>query len=140
MRSHTWCLFYRALLQKRPIIFRSLLIVATLYGSSPPSIYCLLRICVRIFCVGASQKCANRYYGVASVSRIDKMIGLFCKRALQKRRYSAKETYNLIDPTDCSHPIYNITAITGVAPPILIERNPPPRGGSLFTMFPHQEP
>ena len=25
--------------------------------------------------------------------------GLFCKRALQKRRYSAKETYNLIDPT-----------------------------------------
>jgi len=44
-------------------------------------------------------------YGVASVSRIDKIIGLFCKRALQKRRYSAKETYNLIDPTDCSHPI-----------------------------------
>ena len=32
-------------------------------------------------------------YGVALVSRIDKMIGLFCKRALQKRRYSAKETY-----------------------------------------------
>jgi len=22
----------------------------------------------------------------------------------------------------------------------LIERNPPPRGGFLFTMFPHQEP
>jgi hypothetical protein len=34
-------------------------------------------------------------YGVASVSRIDKIIGLFCKRALSKRRYSAKETYNL---------------------------------------------
>ena len=44
-------------------------------------------------------------YGVASVSRIDKIIGLFCKRALQKRRYSAKETYNFIDPTDRSHPI-----------------------------------
>jgi len=42
-------------------------------------------------------------YGVASVSRIDKITGLFCKRALQKRRYSAKETYNLIDPTDRSH-------------------------------------
>jgi len=40
------------------------------------------------------------YYVVASVSRIDKIIGLLCKRALQKRRYSAKET-----PTDCSHPI-----------------------------------
>jgi len=26
------------------------------------------------------------------------------KRALKKRRYSAKETYNLKDPTSCSHP------------------------------------
>ena len=32
------------------------------------------------------------HYGVASVSRIDQIIGLFCKRALLKRRYSAKET------------------------------------------------
>jgi len=32
-------------------------------------------------------------------------ICLICKRALQKRRYSAKETYNFIDPTDHSHPI-----------------------------------
>jgi len=40
-------------------------------------------------------------YGVATVSRIDKIIGLFCKRAQsKKRRYSAKETYNFIDPTD----------------------------------------
>jgi len=44
-------------------------------------------------------------YRVASDSRIDKIIGLFCKRALSKRRYSAKETYNFIDPTDRSHPI-----------------------------------
>ena len=29
-----------------------------------------------------------------------KTIGLFCKRALQKRRYSAKETYNFMDPTN----------------------------------------
>jgi len=33
------------------------------------------------------------------------IIGLFCKRDLYKRRYSAKETCNLIDPTDRSHPI-----------------------------------
>jgi len=45
-------------------------------------------------------------------------MGLFCKRALLKRRYSAKETYNLIDPTDRSHPILTLqqptthTAIT----------------------------
>ena len=44
-------------------------------------------------------------YVVAVVSGINKFIGLYCKRALSKRRYSAKETYNLIDPTDHSHPI-----------------------------------
>jgi len=33
------------------------------------------------------------HYGVASVSRINKIIVLFCKRALLKRRYSAKETW-----------------------------------------------
>jgi len=48
----------------------------------------------------------NEAYGMATVSRIDKIIGLFCKRALQKRRYSEKETYNSIDPTDRGHPIF----------------------------------
>ena len=33
------------------------------------------------------------------------MIGLFCKRALQKRPHSVKENYDLIDPTDRSHTI-----------------------------------
>jgi len=33
-------------------------------------------------------------YGVAATSRLLKIIRLFCKRDLQKRRYSAKETYN----------------------------------------------
>ena len=37
------------------------------------------------------------YYGVATISRLLKIIGLFCKRALQKRRYSAKETYDFKD-------------------------------------------
>jgi len=44
-------------------------------------------------------------YGVALVSRLDKIIGLFCKRGLQKSQYSAKDTYSFIDPTDRSHPI-----------------------------------
>jgi len=43
-------------------------------------------------------------YGVATISRLPKIIGLFCKRALQKRRYSAKETYNFKEHTICSHP------------------------------------
>jgi len=34
-----------------------------------------------------------------------KMIGLFCKRALWKRLYSAKKTYNFKEPTNSSHPI-----------------------------------
>ena len=38
------------------------------------------------------------------------MIGLFCKRAIRKRRYSAKETYSFIDPTDRSHPIQYVVA------------------------------
>ena len=44
-------------------------------------------------------------YVVATISRLLKIIGLFCKRALQKRLYSAKETYNFKEPTNCSHPI-----------------------------------
>jgi len=39
-------------------------------------------------------------YGVATISSLLKIIGLFCKRALEKRRYSAKETYNFKEPTN----------------------------------------
>jgi len=34
----------------------------------------------------------EKAYGVATISRLCKMKGLFCKRALWKRLYSAKET------------------------------------------------
>jgi len=44
-------------------------------------------------------------YGVATISRLLKIIGLFCKRALQKRGYSAHETYTFKEPTNRSHPI-----------------------------------
>jgi len=61
-------------LQKRPIILRSLLIVATPYG-------------------------------VATISRMLKNTGLFCKRALQKRPVFCKETCIFKHPTHRSHPI-----------------------------------
>ena len=48
--------------------------------------------------------CVNRYE-VATVSRLLKIIGLFCKRALLKRLYSAKETYDFKEPTNRSHVI-----------------------------------
>jgi len=44
-------------------------------------------------------------YGVATISRLLKITYLFCKRAPQKRLNSAKETYNLKEPTNRSHPI-----------------------------------
>jgi len=44
-------------------------------------------------------------YGVATISRLLKIIGLFCKRVLQKRPIFSKETYNLKEPTSRSHPI-----------------------------------
>jgi len=43
-------------------------------------------------------------YGVATI-RLLKIIGLFCKKSLLKSLYSAKETYNFKEPTNCSHPI-----------------------------------
>ena len=52
-----------------------------------------------------TQLIRSLWYLVATISRLPKMIGLFCKRALQKRRYSAKEIYNFKEPTDHSHPI-----------------------------------
>ena len=37
-----------------------------------------------------ASQISSRRYGVATISRLLKIIGLFCKRALIKRRYSAK--------------------------------------------------
>ena len=47
--------------------------------------------------------------GVATISRLRKIIGLFCQRALYKRRYSAKETYKFKEPINRSHPIHIYT-------------------------------
>ena len=44
-------------------------------------------------------------YGVATISRMLKNIGLFCKRDLQKRPIFCKETYIFKHPTNRSHPI-----------------------------------
>ena len=44
-------------------------------------------------------------YGVATISRLLKIIGLFCKIALQKRLSSAKKTYHFKEPTSRNRPI-----------------------------------
>jgi len=77
----------------------------TIYIYTHTTYICTTYIYIR--CMTSAESPQTVYtYGVATVSRIDKITGLFCKRALQKRRYSAKETNNFIDPTDRSHPIY----------------------------------
>jgi len=49
--------------------------------------------------------CLMAEYGVATISRMRKNIGLFCRRALQKRPVFCKETCIFKHPTNRSHPI-----------------------------------
>jgi len=66
-------------------------------------IYTVCR-CVEDTIVGTTYE-----YAVATISWLLKIISLFCKRALWKRRYSVKETYDLKEPTHRSHPITGYT-------------------------------
>ena len=45
-------------------------------------------------------------YAVAATGRLLKIVSLFCKRDPSKRQYSAKETYDFKEPTNCSHPTH----------------------------------
>jgi len=54
-----------------------------------------------------SQLYSRCEYGVATIGRLLEILGLFCKKALEKRPYSANETYNFKEPTNRSHPIVN---------------------------------
>ena len=47
-----------------------------------------------------------------TISRFLTIIVLFCKRALLKRLYSAKETYHFKEPTNHSHPIHVVNMYT----------------------------
>ena len=61
---------------------------------------------------GVSRWACRRYhplnlcaYGVATISRLLKSIGLFCRISSVWKGSFAKETYNLKEPTNRSHPI-----------------------------------
>ena len=54
-------------------------------------------------------------YGEASISGLLQIIGLFCRRALERRLYSAKLSYNSKEPTNCNHPIFQETRSTGAS-------------------------
>ena len=55
--------------------------------------------------VNTCQHLQSDWYGVATISRLLKNIGRFCKRALQRRPIFCKETYGFKEPTNRSHPI-----------------------------------
>ena len=80
------------ILQKRPMFEGRLLTVAHPYHIIAIHTLCALD---------------TLWNEVATISRPPKNIGLFCKRALHKRQYSAKETYVLRKPTNRSHPIWH---------------------------------
>ena len=87
-----YCLFCRALLQKRPLILSILLTKATPYATHSPA--------ARWIC-NDSQYTVHRWICTCIVHIVyciwlqilGETIGLFCRRALEKRLYSAKETY-----------------------------------------------
>jgi len=64
------------------------------------AVCCSVLQCAAVCCTHHKQ------YGVATISRIDKMIGLFCRISSLLKGFLAKETFNFIDPTDLSHPIW----------------------------------
>ena len=69
---------------------------------------CVWYVCahnVNIFLRRIIHRQIRYAYGVATISRLLKITGLFCKRSLWKRLYSAKETYNFKEPINRSHPI-----------------------------------
>jgi len=97
-------LFYRVLLQKRPMIFADFEPndYCRLFGVFLQDVLCISNVAVYFIGLLNSLsviyshslcKYSRRDYGLTDY-RLFVIIGLFCKRALQKRRYSAKETYN----------------------------------------------
>jgi len=56
-----------------------------------------------VYFLGSAE--ADYLYGVAMVSRIDKILCLFCRISSLLQGSFATETCNFIDPTNQSHPI-----------------------------------
>jgi len=105
---------YRSLLQKSPM-------KETIFYILHYSIQQALKKCSVVFCLFV--------YGMATISRLLIIIGLFCKRALQKRLYFAEETCNFKEPTHQSHPIAGFSAQRLLIPVRLV------RAHSFFLIY-----
>ena len=60
---------------------------------------CCLEACFIVY-TDFRKSIHTSLYGLVMTSRLLKITGLSCKRALYKRRYSAKATYNFEEPTN----------------------------------------
>ena len=125
LQSEMQCVGVGLMVHVYPCVVRSCLIVLllrliTMYDSGIQSSFWVVRSCpidllLRLITtyesgIQSSESSHSNDWmplsGVATISRLLEMIGLFCKRALQNRRYSAKATCNFKEPTNCSHPIW----------------------------------
>jgi len=86
-------------------------------------LFCIYTCLVCIYTCRVCVKYVSDPYGVATVSRIDKIIGFFCRIASLLLVSFAKETYNFIDPTNCSHPISILTRGSGYIYVALLHRH-----------------
>ena len=81
----------------------------TILRCSSVAVCCRVLQCVAVCCnmlQCATVCCAHhKQCWVATISRIDKMIGLFCRISSLLKGFLAKVTFNFIDPTNLSHPI-----------------------------------
>ena len=96
--SHLTSHFQKAVVS--PKDFRSFFLSRPLYT------YALSQTCRLLL----PNYCAQ--YGVATISRLLKIIGLLCKRAVWKRLSSAQETYHFNEPTNRSHSIVGFFVLT----------------------------
>ena len=108
-----YSLFYRALLQKRPVFLGSLLVVATPYclpthlltfeahSDDLLLIYSPSKL-TQMICSSTIAAYAQRYR-VAMISRLPKNIGLICRISSLLQGSFAKETHVFREPTHRSH-------------------------------------
>ena len=61
-----------------------------------------------VACDLASQVYSHFLCGVATISRLLEIVGLFCRKSSLLQGSFAKETYNFKEPTNRSHPIVDL--------------------------------
>jgi len=72
----------------------------------------LFAIPVSVLTMSKYNRVIQKMYGVATISRLLKIIGLFCRIQFLLQGSFAKETYNFREATNRSHPIDKVKTVT----------------------------